>query len=91
MAFYVVTYDLKKKAESEYQDLWDELDSMDSIKTQKSVYLVSSARTQKEVLEALRPHIQEDDFVMVVTFSRKPSYTKALKGTNAWITLHFPD
>jgi len=91
MAFYVVTYDLKKKAESEYQDLWDELDSMDSVKTQKSVYLVSSARTQEEMLEAMRPHIHEDDFLMVATFGRKPRYTKALKGTNAWIKRHFPD
>jgi hypothetical protein len=33
MAFYVVTYDLRKKAESEYLDLWNELESMDSVKT----------------------------------------------------------
>lgn len=91
MAFYVVTYDLKKKEESEYQSLWDELDSMDSVKTQKSVYFVSSARTQKQMLEVLKSHIHEDDFLLVVTFTQKPSYTKALKGTNAWIKRHFPD
>lgn len=91
MAFYVVTYDLVKKDESDYQDLWNELDSMDSVKTQDSVYLVASAKTQKDMLDTLKQHIHENDRLMVVTFTRKPSYAKTLRGTNDWIAKHFPD
>ena len=57
MVFYVVIYDLVKKSESEYHDLWDELDSLDSVKTQDSVYLVSSAKTQSALLDLLKQHI----------------------------------
>jgi hypothetical protein len=89
MAFYVVTYDLVKKNESEYQELWDELDSLDSVKTQDSVYLVASSDTQREMFDRLRAHVQENDRLMVVTFSKRPSYKKALKGTNDWIEKHF--
>jgi hypothetical protein len=60
MAFYVVIYDLVKKSESEYQHLWDELDSLDSVKTQDSVYLVSSAKTQTALLDLLKQHIHEN-------------------------------
>jgi hypothetical protein len=89
MALYVVSYDLVKKSESEYQDLWDELDALDSVKTQDSVYYVSSSKTQRELLELLEQHIHENDRMMVVTFTRRPSHTKALKGTNAWLDEHF--
>jgi hypothetical protein len=89
MALYVVSYDLVKKSESEYQDLWDELDTLDSVKTQDSVYYVSSSKTQWELLELLEQHIHENDRMMVATFTRKPNYTKALKGTNAWLDRHF--
>jgi hypothetical protein len=43
------------------------------------------------MMAALTPHIHEDDFLMVVAFGKKPRYTKALKGTNAWIKHHFAD
>jgi len=32
MAFFVVTYDLRKKGEFDYQPLWDELSHMDAVK-----------------------------------------------------------
>jgi len=89
MALYVVSYDLVKKSESEYQDLWDELDALDSVKTQDSVYYVSSSKTQQELLDLLKQHIHENDRMMVVTLTRRPSHTKALKGTNAWLDRHF--
>lgn len=91
MAFYVVTYDLIQKSESEYENLWHELNSLDSVKTQDSVYLVSSTHTQTQLLDLLKQHIHENDRLMVVTFTRRPSYTKALKGTNNWLDRHFPD
>jgi hypothetical protein len=89
MAFYVVSYDLVKKSEADYQDLWDELDALDSVKTQNSVYYVSSSKTQQELLDLLKRHIHENDRMMVVTFTRRPNYTVALKGTNAWLDRHF--
>src|SRR5690348_7673117 len=89
MALYVVSYDLVNKSESEYQDLWDELDAQDSVKTQDSVYYVSSSRTQDELLDLLLQHVHENDRMMVVTFTRKPRYTKALKGTRDWLEKHF--
>lgn len=37
----------------------------------------------------LEQHIHDNDRMMVLTFSRRPSYTKALRGTNAWLVKHF--
>jgi hypothetical protein len=34
MGYFNVTYDLIKKEESEYQELWDELDRLESVKYQ---------------------------------------------------------
>ncbi|MGV8996618.1 MAG: hypothetical protein ACOH12_06690 [Parvibaculaceae bacterium] len=90
MAKFVVAYDLDKGDQSDYTDLTTEIDSYDSVRTQKSVWLVACDKTRKELFDALKAHIHENDFLMVIEFSSKPSGTKGLTGTKAWIDGNFP-
>jgi hypothetical protein len=89
MGYFNVTYDLIKKEESEYQELWDELDRLDSVKYQDSAYLVDSSDTQKELLTRLEKYIHENDRLMITEFTKRPSWTRALKGTSAWLDARF--
>lgn len=89
MAYFLVSYDLPKKGEGDYQALWDEFDRIKGVKTQESVYLVELNNTQQEVLESFKTYIHKDDLLCVVEFQNRPSYTKGLSGTNAWLTEHF--
>src|SRR6185312_2700255 len=90
MAFFVVTYDLRKKGEFDYQPLWDELSHMDAVKFQESNYFLSTESTREKIKNHLKQFIHEHDLLMVVEFYTKPDYTKALKGTNDWVNTHWP-
>jgi hypothetical protein len=90
MALYVVTYDLRRKDEFDYQALWDAFDRLDSVKYQESDYLLSTSASIDTVKDHFKAKMHEDDLLMVVEFTEKPDWTKALKGTNAWISKHFP-
>ena len=89
MAFYVVSYDLKEKTSHDYKNLWDALDGMDSVKTQKSVYYVSSTHTQSGLRDVIKQHMHNDDNLFVAEFTKRPNYANALAGTNAWLDRHF--
>ena len=89
MGYFNVTYDLIKKEESEYQDLWDELERLDSVKYQDSAYFVDTSDTQSELLDRLKQHIHDNDRLMVTEFTKRPSWTRALKGTSAWLDARF--
>lgn len=90
MAFFVVTYDLRKKDEFDYQHLWDEFDKLDAVKYQESDYLLAASNTADEVKAHFKKFMHEDDLLMVVEFEKKPKYSKSLKGTNAWVDKHWP-
>jgi hypothetical protein len=91
MALFVVTYDLKKKDEFDYQKLWDAFDEADSVKFQESDYFVSDDKTPYEVLNHFKQFVHEDDRLLVTQLdeTRKPKYTNALKGTNDWVNSHW--
>ena len=90
MAFFVVTYDLRKKDEFEYEELWNEFQRLDAVKYQESDYFLAADNTAEEIKDHFKQFIHEDDLLMVVEFEKKPKYTKSLKGTNAWVDRHWP-
>jgi hypothetical protein len=92
MAFFVVTYDLKKKDEFDYQKLWDAFDETDSVKFQESDYFVSDDKTPFQVYDHFKQFIHEDDRLLVAQLenTRKPKYINALPGTKAWVDSHWP-
>ena len=91
MTCFVVSYDLRKKGEFDYQKLWDEFDRLGGVKTQESVYFINLNNTTKEVLDHFKQFVHDNDLLFAVKMASKPLHTKALTGTNAWIAEHFPD
>ncbi len=89
MAFFVVTYDLRKKDEFDYEKLWNEFDRLDTVKFQESDYFLSAANTTTEIRDHFKQFMHEDDLLMVVKFSEKPMSTRGLQGTAAWISKHW--
>jgi predicted transcriptional regulator len=87
MALFAVTYDLI--AEKDYDSLIDRLNELDTVKVQLSQWLLSADNTAIEVKNHLAQYVDEDDKLMVIEFSKKPAYTKAIKGTNAWLDRFF--
>jgi CRISPR/Cas system-associated endoribonuclease Cas2 len=89
MGYFNVTYDLVKKEEFDYEPLWAEFDRLGGVKYQDSAYLVELNLTQQETLNHFKKYIHDNDRIMVVEFDKRPSWTKAFKGTNAWINARF--
>jgi CRISPR/Cas system-associated endoribonuclease Cas2 len=87
MALFSVTYDLVK--EKDYRKLIDRLKELDTVKVQMSQWFLSASNTAAEVKDHLAEYIDDDDKLMVVEFSKKPSFTKAIAGTNDWLDKHF--
>lgn len=90
MAYFVVSYDLKQKEWPDYTKLIEKLEKMNSIKYQKSAWLVDQNKTAKHILDILTPYIHQDDLFMVIEFSKEPEWTRALQGTKVWIAARFP-
>lgn len=88
MALFAVSYDLVKR--KDYQTLWDEFTRLGGQKVLNSMYLIELDNTAREVVDHFSQYIDEDDRLMAIEFSEKPRFTKALAGTGAWITKHFP-
>lgn len=88
MATFAVSYDLNNR--KDYPALWEALDDLDSVKALRSFYLVAYEGTTSDLKNYLASFIDEDDYLMVVRFTYRPSFTTALAGTNAWIKRHFP-
>lgn len=86
MALFSVTYDLVK--DKDYQKLIDRLKELDTVKVQMSQWLLSADNTAEEVKNHLKEYTDEDDRLMVVKFSTRPSFTKAFIGTNDWLDEH---
>lgn len=90
MAFFVVSYDLRKKEEFDYEKLWDEFTRLKAVKHQESAYFLTASNNAIQIRDHFKSFIHEDDLLMVVEFSEKPRFTRALKGTADWISSHWP-
>jgi len=90
MAYFVVSYDLRRKAEFDYSKLWAEFKRLDGVKYQESAYFIELANTPPQVKDHFSAFMHEDDLLMVVEFSERPSYTRGLQGTNDWVKARWP-
>lgn len=87
MPVFAVSYDLNRS--KNYERLWGELERLGAFAVQKSLWLVKRPSLQAEVLAHLKDFVDEDDFLMVMELPRKPSFTKAKGGTNAWLSKNY--
>jgi CRISPR-associated endonuclease Cas2 len=90
MGKFLVTYDLNAENDGrDYGPLWAEFRRLGGMKTQYSVYLIALNNSQSETLNHFKQFVDGNDHLMVVELTQKPSFTKALAGTNAWIKENF--
>ena len=91
MALFLVSYDLRKKGEFDYQKLWDEFARLDSVKFQESDYFLASDNTTAEIRDHFKQFVHEDDLLMAAKLDErdKPKYTRTLKGTTDWVNAHW--
>jgi hypothetical protein len=90
VAYFDVTYDLVGRKEAEYQELWDGMDRLGAVKYQDSAYFVELNNTAPEVKDHLRSYIHEKDRLMVVEFTKRPSYTRCFTAGHEWLKARFP-
>lgn len=89
MALFAITYDLIKR--KDYPELWNELERLGAQKALLSFYLVNLTNDDpNEVRDHLLGFVDDDDRIMVVKFSERPAYNKALSGTRDWVSSNCP-
>lgn len=89
MAYFMISYDLRKKGEFDYQRLWDAFAAEDCVKCQESVYLMADAYSAEAIKDHFMQFMHADELMTVVEFSNKPAHKLGLKGTRAWIDEHW--
>ncbi|CAN1533800.1 hypothetical protein MCEMIH15_01485 [Caulobacteraceae bacterium] len=87
MAYFVVTYDLIQQ--KDYETLTDELTRIGGEKAALSVWLVEQNLSALEMRKHLQGFVDDDDKLIVVEFSKKPSWTKAFTKGVDWINARF--
>lgn len=89
MAYYVVTYDLLKG--KDYKKLTAALEQLDAAKVALSVWLLERYQTTAFGLrDYLMQFIDNDDRLVVIEFTTKPAWVRALPEGSAWIEARFP-
>ena len=83
MSHFAVSYQLNLA--KNYQPLWDEFDRLGGHKVMNSFYFVDLNNTAMEVKNHFSQFVDDDDCLCVVKFTTRPSFSKALAGTNAWL------
>jgi hypothetical protein len=87
MAYFVVSYDLIKR--KDYPELIGALEELGAQKSLLSQWFVDNACSAADLYAHLLPHIDGDDRLMVIEFSKKPAWNIGLKGTRDWIEARF--
>jgi hypothetical protein len=84
MALYLASYDVAEKNHDEYQELWDYLDSLGSVKILYSEYAVPFSGTALELANEINPHLKKGDRLLVCElFDGTQSAWVSLKVTSA--------
>jgi CRISPR/Cas system-associated endoribonuclease Cas2 len=65
MGLFFVAYDLDKPGQN-YQNLWDELESLGAQRLQDSVWGLQSSKTAVALRDTLKGHIDSNDRLLVV-------------------------
>ncbi len=86
MAVYMVSYDLRAPGRN-YQPLYDDLKSVDSVRALESVWLIDVAQTASQVRDALLKHLDANDGVLVLNIPVGSgwAYSDLLPRAGTWL------
>ncbi|QSR18990.1 hypothetical protein [Novosphingobium sp. KA1] len=92
MASYIVAYDLvNKKDEQDYQELWDELEKLESIRVQLSLWFVSTHLSAQDLHDQLKSHMHSDDRLLISEIIADGlAGSEVFHGANDWLEGHPP-
>jgi hypothetical protein len=82
---YLVTYDLVgDETTREYERLIAEIEGLDDfVEVQRSVWLVKTNNSAKEVRELLRSYMDRDDRLLIIRIARGSAWRNVLSGNGA--------
>lgn len=85
MPKYLVTYDLVgDETAREYERLIAEIEALDDfVEVQRSVWLVRTNNSAKEVRELLRSYMDRDDRLLIIRIARGSAWRNVLSGNAA--------
>ena len=86
MAYFAMSYDLRRKEEFDYSRLWQEFKRLRGVKFQESAFFIELTLSASDVKDHFVEFVHDDDLLMVIEFDKKPSRTRGLKGTSDWIS-----
>ncbi len=83
MAVLLVTYDLKKPGQ-DYSALLDEIKSYSWARLSESSYAIKTTETPDTVFDKLRPHVDQNDYIYVITLNN-PRRGYGPEKVNEWL------
>ena len=84
MKSYLVTYDLIKR--KNYPELIGALEKLNYWHCLLSTWIIKSDNTAEEIFDYLRPHIDDDDKLIVILLQREAKWTTSFpKNCQDWL------
>ncbi len=77
---YLISYDLTKKPETEYEDLIAHVKQNGAVRILYSEWLMASNQNAGDLLEGILPHVFENDKVWVVEVTTNTSWFGVIAG-----------
>jgi CRISPR-associated endonuclease Cas2 len=86
MPIQLITYDLKKEkgGERDYAPFYDYIKKHDWVRLSESSYAIATTDSAKTIYEALKPHVDENDNVLVMRLD-SPCVGQNQKHVVAWL------
>jgi CRISPR/Cas system-associated endoribonuclease Cas2 len=88
MAYYIITYDLRKKPGHDYKPLYDQLNSWGAKHLQDSVWFANMTGRAEAVRDSLRRHAHADDTFCVIQVFPNSDWATVNARTEGTVWLH---
>lgn len=90
MAYLMVSYDLHREDEVDYQQLYDALRSYpDWCWPLESVWIIETEQTPRQVIAYLRPFVHDRDSLLVMDVGPRASWRNLKKDAADWLRARF--
>ncbi|HET9636351.1 MAG TPA: hypothetical protein VFP26_10520 [Gemmatimonadaceae bacterium] len=70
MPLYLVSYDLTKEKEFDYENLWDYLRKENAVRVLFSEWLMASDASASDLVDEIREHMHDQDYLWVLEVTK---------------------